>query len=70
MHVKLDVSKDLDQIVRELESRNIDISPNYDEYLTVAFSLANEFGESGRNYFHRVGSLSSKYDYNDAEVTY
>lgn len=58
------------EIIRELELRKIDLTDNYEEWINIGFALANEFGESGREFFHRASALSSKYDPRDCDKTF
>lgn len=61
------VIQDIEVTIQEIESRGLDIAPNYSEYLNIAFALASEFNESGRSLFHRVCRQSAKYSYPDAD---
>jgi hypothetical protein len=45
-----------------VERSGIDIAPSYDEYVRLAFAIANSCGESGRSCFERLTRLSVKYD--------
>lgn len=56
--------------VKEIVSRGVLLAYDYDGYITLAFSLANGFGESGRNWFHALVQSHEKYDYNHAERQY
>jgi len=48
--------------IDQINSRNIDIAPDYDTYLELAFSFATEFGSSGEGYFLDVCSHHQDYD--------
>lgn len=48
-------------ILRRIENYQIDLTMSYEDWLRLGFSFANEFGEAGRNYFHRVSRFY--YDY-------
>ena len=50
----------LDLICREVERKHIDLAPTYDAWIAVAYGLATDFGEEGRNYFHRICSQYHK----------
>lgn len=52
----------IDQIIGDLESDQVDITHDYDEWLHIGFAFAEEFGEQGRDYFHRISRISDKYD--------
>lgn len=66
----IDVRKRVEEIVSILENKSIDITIGYDNWLKVGFSLASEFGEGGRDLFHRVSRLNSVYNYQDADTQY
>jgi len=55
-----------------IQSGRIDITDGYDNWLSIGFALADEFGESGRQYFHAVSQFHP--DYNpwktDRQFTY
>lgn len=55
------------ELVKEINQRGIDIAPDYETYMKLAFSLANEFAEQGRDLFHFVCQPSPKYKPKDAD---
>jgi predicted P-loop ATPase len=55
------VKDDFDNAIKELESRGLNITETYDEWLRCGFSLAEKMGESGRAYYHTISSFSAKY---------
>ena len=57
----------MDRIVSEIVSRGISIAESYEDFLLVALSIADGYGEGGRHYFHGVASLSDKYDTTQAD---
>ena len=52
----------VNQIVGLLETHNIDITCDYDDWIKIGSVLNNNFGENGRSYFHRISKLNSEYD--------
>ena len=46
------------------------LADDYDTYLKIGFALADEFGESGRQYFHAISSVSNKYDSKQCDRQY
>ena len=60
----------MDRIVTEIVSRGINIADSYEDYLTVAFALADGYQEQGRTYFHAVCSMSDKYNPQQADKKY
>lgn len=60
----------MDRIVSDISSRGINITESYEDYLKVGMSIASEYGETGRNYFHAVASMSSKYNPKECDKKY
>lgn len=63
-------TSDFERLIFLLQNKNIDITYNYQDWLSIGFALASEFGESGRNYFHTISALSPKYDFEQCETKY
>lgn len=40
---------------------------SYGDWLKIGFALSNEFGESGRSFFHELSRRSGKYDANECD---
>jgi hypothetical protein len=58
-------------VVLQIESHKIDITNDYQsEWLKLGFALANEFGENGRDFFHRISIFSKKYSFNMTNKQY
>jgi len=58
-----DTREKVEAIISQIKENKIDITQDYkEEWLKIASALANEFGESGRNYFHAVSQYHPKYD--------
>lgn len=56
------VKTDFDEIINQIIGGRINLCENYHEWVRIAFALADHFGEAGRNDFHTVSSMSSKYE--------
>ncbi len=54
---------DIEIIIQRLESSHADITTNYADWRDIGFAFADEFGENGRDYFHRVSHLYPDYSY-------
>lgn len=65
-----DPIKKLEQLVEAIESAGANIAPSYQEYMPLAFAVANDCGEAGRPLFHRICRMSEKYQHADAEKMY
>ncbi|NCB72255.1 MAG: DUF3987 domain-containing protein [Clostridia bacterium] len=60
----------LSRLTENVEAARVDIAPTYNEYVQLAFAIANDCGEAGRELFHRLCRLSTKYDFKHAERIY
>ena len=52
------------KIIAEISRREIDITGEYNQWLRIGASLAAEFGERGRDYFHAVSRFGKSYHQN------
>ena len=59
-------SSDIETITQRIESTSVDIAPNYADWRDLGFALADELGESGRAYYHRLSRFYQ--DYNSTEA--
>ncbi|MEI6753847.1 MAG: PriCT-2 domain-containing protein [Paludibacter sp.] len=57
---------DIETITQRIESSSVDIAPNYADWRDLGFALADELGESGRAYYHRLSRFYQ--DYNSMET--
>ena len=51
---------DLERLVAAIEKQGANIAPTYQEYMPIAFAIANDCGEAGRTFFHRICRMPSK----------
>lgn len=65
-----DTWNQVNQIVQQVEARKIDLTNGYDNWLKIAFALADEFREDGRDLFHRISSIYPGYDPGEADRQY
>ena len=56
--------------LQQIEHTGTDITQGYDNWRNIGFALADEFGEMGRDYFHRISKFSSSYDYKECDTQY
>ena len=54
-------------IVSEIQTYQIDITGNYDQWRKIGFGIATEFGENGRNYFHNISRFHSGYNHAECD---
>lgn len=52
-------------ILYKIEASAIDITETYEQWFQISCALANEFGEYGREIFHRVSRYYTKYNANE-----
>lgn len=57
----------IEQLTIAVEQARANLAPTYQEYMPLAFAIANSCGEAGRSFFHRLCSLSEKYRQVDAD---
>lgn len=57
-------------LVSQIASNCVDMTENYEDWYAIGQSLANEFGESGRDLFHRVSKVSPKYKQFECDYQY
>ena len=62
--------ENLRQLTEAVRMAGVDIAPTYIEYVQLAFAIANDCGEAGRNDFLSLCSLSSKYDEKNAQALF
>ncbi len=49
-----DNNSEVESVIQNIEANQIDIAPNYNDWINIGFAFADEFGETGRDLFHRV----------------
>ena len=54
-------------LTEAVETAGADIAPTYAEYVQLAFAIATDCGEAGREFFHRLCRISAKYQREHAE---
>ncbi|HEY3369346.1 MAG TPA: DUF3987 domain-containing protein [Prolixibacteraceae bacterium] len=64
------VSDDIALIVSRIEAFHTDITGTYADWLNLGFALADELGEGGRDYFHRISRFHPKYSHTDCNKQY
>ncbi|MGE5447006.1 MAG: DUF3987 domain-containing protein [Bacteroidales bacterium] len=66
----LDSSSEVDKVITRIEANFTDITTSYTDWLNVGFALANEFGEAGRSFYHRVSRFYNGYTKIDTDKQY
>ncbi|PHN00926.1 BT4734/BF3469 family protein [Flavilitoribacter nigricans] len=57
----------VEALIQQIVERQIDITTEEPDWFRLACALANEFGESGRSYFHAISQFYCKYDIPEAD---
>ena len=57
-------------IIEQIESDCYDLTQNYQQWLSIGFAFSHEFGETGRDLFHRISKFHSEYDPKECDDQY
>ncbi len=63
-------ANDVESVISQLEAHRIDITDNYQDWVSIAFALVHEFGEAGRWYFHQVSRFHPGYRQSETDQQY
>ena len=66
----MDNIESLQRLVDAVEKSGANVAPTYQEYMPMAFAIANSCGEEGRSSFHRLCRISEKYKSEEADKLY
>lgn len=56
------IQRDIEVVLRRIENYQLDLTMNYEDWIRLGFAFADEFGETGRDYFHRISRFYADYD--------
>ena len=65
-----DNAQRVEEQIKYLIDNNLTFPDDYHSWFKIGMSLCSEFGESGRQYFHSISSLSPKYDRYECDNQY
>jgi hypothetical protein len=65
-----DTSSHVEEVIQQIEAMRIDLTSSYSDWIKIGFGLADEFGEIGREYFHRVSQFHPNYSWKDCDQQY
>ena len=65
-----DNAQRVEEQIKYLIDNNLTLPDDYHSWFKIGMSLCSEFGESGRQYFHSISSLSPKYDRSECDNQY
>lgn len=60
-------NNDVETILQRLETSHTDITASYSDWRDIGFAFADEFGEAGRDYFHRVSRYYPGYSQSNCD---
>jgi len=64
------VANDMESYISSLEQSGIDITDTYDKWRDIGFAISEEYGEAGRDYYHRISKNYSGYDHKECDEQY
>jgi hypothetical protein len=64
------LNADVEKVIAEIENRQYDITAGYETWRNIGFAFENAFGESGRDYFHRVSRFYNGYSPSECDKQY
>ena len=65
-----EIATEVARIISVISSNQIDISGGYMQWFELGCSLANTFGDSGREMYHAISQYSASYDYDVTDRKY
>jgi hypothetical protein len=57
-----DNNSEVEKVIQNIEANQIDIAPNYSDWVNIGFAFADEFGETGRDLFHSISRFYPRYN--------
>ncbi len=66
----MSIKSDIDKLIEQINSKKIDITGSYDDWLKIGFAIESEFGETGRSYFHEISKYNSNYSVENCNDQY
>ncbi len=55
--VESNTDDDVNTLIREIESRCVDIAPSYDDWVQLGFAIESQYGQAGREIYRRLSRL-------------
>lgn len=60
----------VEEIVQQIEAQRLDLTTTYDQWTSIGFALADEFGEAGRSFFQRVSQFYQGYSREETDMKF
>ena len=64
------VPNDIETYINALEQSGIDITDTYEKWRDIGFDISEEYGEVGRDYYHRISRNYAGYDHKECDEQY
>jgi predicted P-loop ATPase len=64
------VEDDIEKLVSQIESRQIDLTAKYEDWVKIGFALSDAVGEEGRSSFHRLSKFYVGYNPKECDEQY
>lgn len=61
---------DFERVINQICVKSVNICEDYHDWIKVGFAICDEFGESGRRYFHEISKFSPKYSFQRTDKQY
>lgn len=58
----IQIEGNLERIISEMVERGVNCTEDYRDWIKIGFAIASDLGESGRDHFHNLSAISTKYD--------
>ena len=60
----------IEQMIQRIEAQRRDVTACYYDWFRIGMALANQFGESGRTFYHRISCYYPRYTYAETNRQY
>ena len=60
----------VDRLVEAIRANGVDITGGYDQWFRIGCAVASEYGERGRDIFHRISEQGASYDPRKCDMKY
>lgn len=65
-----EINDNTELVVSRIEEAMKDLTANYSDWLSLGFAFANEYGEGGRDYYHRISRFYPEYSVANCDKQY
>lgn len=67
---KVELAEQVEYVIKQIEMQQIDITPDYPDWLKVGFALCDAFGKAGESYFIRLSNPHKRCKQSEAKKKY